>query len=71
MESIIEMTSYDQEELWKVRMRELSGAIAVSALFQVFLGYSGEYSHLYNIFYNKLQRRPVIFGPEYIITWSS
>ncbi|CAI6358545.1 unnamed protein product [Macrosiphum euphorbiae] len=41
MESIIEMTSYDQEELWKVRMRELSGAIAVSALFQVFLGYSG------------------------------
>lgn len=41
-ESIIEMTSYDQEELWKVRMRELSGAIAVSALFQVFLGYSGE-----------------------------
>ncbi|XP_022167516.1 solute carrier family 23 member 2 isoform X1 [Myzus persicae] len=41
MESITEMTSYDQEELWKVRMRELSGAIAVSALFQVFLGYSG------------------------------
>jgi len=36
------MTSYDQEELWKVRMRELSGAIAVSALFQVFLGYSGK-----------------------------
>jgi len=49
MESIIEMTSYDQEELWKVRMRELSGAIAVSALFQVFLGYSGEYSHEYII----------------------
>jgi len=42
MASINEMTSYDQEELWKVRMRELSGAIAVSALFQVFLGYSGE-----------------------------
>ncbi|KAE9524123.1 hypothetical protein AGLY_015488, partial [Aphis glycines] len=41
MASINEMSSYDQEELWKVRMRELSGAIAVSALFQVFLGYSG------------------------------
>ncbi|XP_025197974.1 solute carrier family 23 member 2 isoform X2 [Melanaphis sacchari] len=41
MGSIIEMTSYDQEELWKVRMRELSGAIAVSAMFQVLLGYSG------------------------------
>uniref|UniRef100_A0A8D8AFE7 Solute carrier family 23 member 2 n=1 Tax=Culex pipiens TaxID=7175 RepID=A0A8D8AFE7_CULPI len=28
-------------ELWEVRMRELSGAIAVSALFQVFIGYTG------------------------------
>lgn len=49
MASINEMSSYDQEELWKVRMRELSGAIAVSALFQVFLGYSGEWSHVYII----------------------
>ncbi|CAH0381091.1 unnamed protein product [Bemisia tabaci] len=31
----------DRTELWQVRMRELSGAIAVSALFQVFIGYFG------------------------------
>jgi len=36
------MTGEEQEELWQVRMRELSGAIAVAALFQVFIGYSGE-----------------------------
>ncbi|XP_025422632.1 solute carrier family 23 member 2 [Sipha flava] len=35
------MNAAEQEELWQVRMRELSGAIAVSALFQVFIGYSG------------------------------
>lgn len=38
------MATLDAEaktELWQVRMRELSGAIAVSALFQVFIGYSG------------------------------
>ncbi|XP_037924416.1 solute carrier family 23 member 2 isoform X2 [Hermetia illucens] len=28
-------------ELWQVRMRELSGAIAMSALVQVFIGYTG------------------------------
>lgn len=37
------MNAAEQEELWQVRMRELSGAIAVSALFQVFIGYSGKY----------------------------
>ncbi|GAB0094180.1 solute carrier family 23 member 1 [Sergentomyia squamirostris] len=35
------MTSEQKEEVWMVRMRELSGAIAVSALFQVFIGYTG------------------------------
>lgn len=30
-----------REEMWKVRMRELSGAIAVSALVQVVLGFTG------------------------------
>lgn len=39
---INKMTEGEQEELWQVRMRELSGAIAVSALFQVFIGYSGK-----------------------------
>lgn len=36
------LNAAEQEELWQVRMRELSGAIAVSALFQVFIGYSGK-----------------------------
>lgn len=31
----------EKEELWQIRMRELSGAIAVSAMFQVFIGYTG------------------------------
>lgn len=30
-----------REELWQIRMRELSGAIAVSAMVQVVLGYTG------------------------------
>ncbi|XP_050531173.1 solute carrier family 23 member 2 isoform X2 [Daktulosphaira vitifoliae] len=38
---ITAMSPHEQEELWQVRMRELSGAIAVSALFQVFIGYTG------------------------------
>lgn len=36
------MTSEERTELWQVRMRELSGAIAVSALVQVFIGVFGE-----------------------------
>ncbi|XP_050425734.1 solute carrier family 23 member 1-like isoform X1 [Adelges cooleyi] len=35
------MSPQEQEELWQVRMRELSGAIAVSALFQVIIGLTG------------------------------
>jgi len=42
MDIINKMTVGEQEELWQIRMRELSGAIAVSALFQVFIGYSGK-----------------------------
>lgn len=34
--------SYDEKtEIWQLRMRELSGAIAVSACVQVFIGYTG------------------------------
>lgn len=43
MDIINKMSPLEQEELWKVRMNELSGAIAVSALFQVFIGYSGKF----------------------------
>lgn len=35
------MSQEDRTELWQVRMRELSGAIAVSALFQVIIGFGG------------------------------
>ncbi|KAJ8729830.1 hypothetical protein PYW07_016868 [Mythimna separata] len=35
------MTHEEQQRVWMSRMCELSGAIAVSALFQVFLGYFG------------------------------
>lgn len=35
------MNEAEKEELWQIRMRELSGAIAVSALFQVILGFTG------------------------------
>lgn len=35
------MSAEEKTELWQIRMRELSGAIAVSALFQVFIGYTG------------------------------
>ncbi|XP_055902521.1 solute carrier family 23 member 1 isoform X2 [Eupeodes corollae] len=36
-----QMDDDDKQELWQVRMRELSGAIAISALLQVFIGYTG------------------------------
>lgn len=39
-----ELDAMDEEErndLWQIRMRELSGAIAVSAMVQVVLGYTG------------------------------
>lgn len=40
-EVISAMSPDEKTELWQIRMRELSGAIAVSALFQVFIGYTG------------------------------
>ncbi|KAM7362474.1 solute carrier family 23 member 2 isoform 2-T2 [Cochliomyia hominivorax] len=40
-EEMEEMNEDSRQELWKVRMRELSGAIAVSAMVQVILGYTG------------------------------
>ena len=39
------MSAEDRTELWQVRMRELSGAIAVSALFQVIVGFGGEFTN--------------------------
>lgn len=35
------MTYEDKEELWQVRMRELSGAIIIASLFQVIIGATG------------------------------
>nr|XP_053641935.1 solute carrier family 23 member 2-like isoform X2 [Cherax quadricarinatus] len=35
------MTLAQKEEEWQMRMREIQGAIAVSAIFQVFVGYTG------------------------------
>ena len=56
--SILDTLSHEvRTEMWQVRMRELSGAIAVSALFQVIVGYCGKlfflvltYSHINFIF---------------------
>lgn len=38
---MIVMSEEEKTELWQIRMREISGAIAVSAMFQVIIGYSG------------------------------
>lgn len=35
------MTDLQKEELWQIRMRELSGAIIIASLFQVFIGATG------------------------------
>lgn len=40
------MSPENRTELWQVRMRELSGAIAVSALFQVIIGFGGIVGYL-------------------------
>ncbi|XP_067007322.1 solute carrier family 23 member 2 isoform X2 [Anabrus simplex] len=40
-EELDSMSHENRTELWQVRMRELSGAIAVSALFQAFIGLFG------------------------------
>ncbi|RLU22391.1 hypothetical protein DMN91_004669 [Ooceraea biroi] len=41
-----EMSHEERTELWQIRMRELSGAIAVSALFQVIVGFGGIIGYL-------------------------
>ena len=38
---IASMNENEKEELWQVRMRELSGAIIIASLFQVFIGCTG------------------------------
>uniref|UniRef100_A0A182NFS8 Xanthine/uracil transporter n=1 Tax=Anopheles dirus TaxID=7168 RepID=A0A182NFS8_9DIPT len=43
------MSDTDRAELWQVRMRELSGAIAVAAVSQVVLGFSGAVGKLLRI----------------------
>lgn len=35
------MDDFEKEELWQIRMRELSGAIMIASLFQVFIGATG------------------------------
>lgn len=35
------MTADEKTEVWQIRMREISGAIAVSAIFQLVIGYTG------------------------------
>ncbi|XP_008557159.1 solute carrier family 23 member 1 isoform X2 [Microplitis demolitor] len=45
-EVLNEMSPENRTELWQVRMRELSGAIAVSALFQVIIGFGGIVGYL-------------------------
>lgn len=35
------MSADDRTELWQLRMREISGAIAVSAVFQLVIGFTG------------------------------
>ncbi|KAK0160844.1 hypothetical protein PV328_008210 [Microctonus aethiopoides] len=40
------MSAENRTELWQIRMRELSGAIAVSALFQVIVGFGGIIGYL-------------------------
>jgi nucleobase transporter 1/2 len=36
------MSQENRTEIWQIRMRELSGAIAVSAILQAAIGYLGE-----------------------------
>ncbi|XP_076233301.1 solute carrier family 23 member 1 [Calliopsis andreniformis] len=45
-EILNEMSAENRTELWQIRMRELSGAIAVSALFQVVIGFGGIIGYL-------------------------
>ncbi|XP_003394195.2 solute carrier family 23 member 1 [Bombus affinis] len=45
-EVLNQMSPENRTELWQIRMRELSGAIAVSALFQVVIGFGGIIGYL-------------------------
>lgn len=45
-EILDQMSPENRTELWQVRMRELSGAIAVSSLFQVVVGFGGIIGYL-------------------------
>ncbi|XP_011867071.1 PREDICTED: solute carrier family 23 member 2 [Vollenhovia emeryi] len=45
-EILVQMSHENRTELWQIRMRELSGAIAVSALFQVIIGFGGIVGYL-------------------------
>lgn len=40
-EKMATMSTADRTELWQLRMREISGAIAVSAIFQLVIGFTG------------------------------
>ncbi|XP_011708207.1 PREDICTED: solute carrier family 23 member 2 [Wasmannia auropunctata] len=48
-EVLEQMSHENRTELWQIRMRELSGAIAVSALFQVIIGFGGIVGYLLKI----------------------
>ena len=37
------MTAEEVEEVWQVRMREIQGAITVSSLLQIIIGFSGTF----------------------------
>ncbi|XP_050710919.1 solute carrier family 23 member 1-like isoform X2 [Eriocheir sinensis] len=39
--SLGNMTAYERQELWQVRMREVQGAITLSAIMQVVVGFTG------------------------------
>ncbi|XP_032682024.1 solute carrier family 23 member 1 [Odontomachus brunneus] len=45
-EILSQMSHENRTELWQVRMRELSGAIAVSAVFQIVIGFGGIIGYL-------------------------
>ncbi|XP_072762369.1 solute carrier family 23 member 2 [Anoplolepis gracilipes] len=45
-EVLSQMSHENRTELWQIRMRELSGAIAVSAVFQVIIGFGGIVGYL-------------------------
>ncbi|KAL0127507.1 hypothetical protein PUN28_003055 [Cardiocondyla obscurior] len=45
-EILAQMSYENRTELWQIRMRELSGAIATSALFQVIIGFGGIVGYL-------------------------